>query len=220
MARAIFWDVDTQYDFIAAQGKLYVPEAEAIIPVVKRMTDAAHARGICIVASAESHQPGDPEFSDAPDYRSTYPPHCLRGSAGAEKIPETSLLDPLIIGPEPRDPVRLEAEIRDHEGDILLTKHEFDVFSNANVGVVVNTLQPDDIIVYGIAMEICCNYAIEGLLRHRPQTRIFAVMDGMKAIRTRKMEHFLRAWGDEGVRIVESTDLLDEGMLEDIQATT
>jgi nicotinamidase-related amidase len=32
MARVIFWDVDTQYDFMRADGKLYVPDAEHIIP--------------------------------------------------------------------------------------------------------------------------------------------------------------------------------------------
>jgi nicotinamidase-related amidase len=31
MARVIFWDVDTQYDFMHPDGKLYVPEAERII---------------------------------------------------------------------------------------------------------------------------------------------------------------------------------------------
>ena len=42
MARIIFWDVDTQYDFMKADGKLYVPDAEHIIPNLKRLTDYAH----------------------------------------------------------------------------------------------------------------------------------------------------------------------------------
>ena len=41
MARVLFWDVDTQYDFMRADGKLYVPDAERLIPNLKRLTDYA-----------------------------------------------------------------------------------------------------------------------------------------------------------------------------------
>ena len=37
---AIFWDVDTQVDFMLPGGKLYVPGAEKLIPNLKRLTDA------------------------------------------------------------------------------------------------------------------------------------------------------------------------------------
>ena len=47
------------------------------------------------VASADDHELTDPEISDAPDFRNTYPPHCLRGTRGAEKILETKQRDPL-----------------------------------------------------------------------------------------------------------------------------
>ena len=33
----IFWDVDTQYDFMQPEGKLYVPGAETIIPKVSEV---------------------------------------------------------------------------------------------------------------------------------------------------------------------------------------
>ncbi|MBI2614538.1 MAG: hypothetical protein HYW52_02435, partial [Gemmatimonadetes bacterium] len=52
MAGLIFWDVDTQYDFMRADGKLYVPDAERIIPNLAQLTGAAHQHGIRVVASA------------------------------------------------------------------------------------------------------------------------------------------------------------------------
>ncbi|PYO80483.1 MAG: hypothetical protein DMD67_00345 [Gemmatimonadetes bacterium] len=101
MPRIIFWDVDTQYDFMHADGKLYVPEAERIVGNLKRLTDYAHAHGIRIVASADDHVTAHPEISDAPDWATTFPPHCMRGTPGQKKIPETGLRDPLVM-PMPR----------------------------------------------------------------------------------------------------------------------
>ena len=39
----IYWDVDTQVDFIHADGKLAVPNGEAILGALKRVTEHAHA---------------------------------------------------------------------------------------------------------------------------------------------------------------------------------
>src|SRR5947208_3383308 len=103
MARVIFWDVDTQYDFMKADGKLYVPDAEQLIPNLKKLTDYAHGHGIRIVASADDHVPEHAEISANPDWKTTFPPHCLHGTPGQRKIPETTLRDPLVIEPAPQD---------------------------------------------------------------------------------------------------------------------
>src|SRR5437660_12478588 len=97
MARVIFWDVDTQYDFMKADGKLYVPDAEHIIPNVKRLTDYAHGHGIRIVASADDHVVGHAELSEQPDWKTTFQAHCLRGTPGQKKITKTALLDQHLI---------------------------------------------------------------------------------------------------------------------------
>src|SRR3989475_10542512 len=103
MARVIFWDVDTQYDFMKADGKLYVPDAEHIIPNLRKLTDYAHGHGVRIVASADDHVPEDPEISDAPDWKTTFPSHCLRGTAGQQKNPGAGLRRPPGDGAEPQD---------------------------------------------------------------------------------------------------------------------
>src|SRR5438034_7864666 len=129
MARVIFWDVDTQYDFMHADGKLYVPEAERIITNLQRLTNYAHGHGIRIVASADDHVMGHPEISDSPDWQSTFPAHCMRDTAGQMKIPETALRDPLVIEPARTDAKALADRLRAHQGDVLFHKHRFDVRS-------------------------------------------------------------------------------------------
>src|SRR6266496_2150186 len=182
MARVIFCDVDTQYDFMKADGKLYVPDAEHIIPNLKKLTDFAHGHGLRIVASADDHVPQHPEISDKPDWKTTFPPHCLRGTPGQKKISETALRDPLVIEPARTDPKLLAAKVRNHRGDILFHKHRFDVFTNDKATTVLDVLAPDDIVLYGVATDVCDKAAIEGLLERRPHTRLFVVMDAVKGI--------------------------------------
>ena len=216
MGRVIFWDVDTQYDFMRADGKLYVPDAEQIIPNLRRLTDYAHGHGIRIVASADDHVTGHRELSDTPDFKQTFPLHCMRDTPGQKKIPETALKTPLVIEPERQDPKPLTERVRAHSGDILFHKHWFDVFTNANVLPVLDVLDPADVVLYGVAMDVCDRYAIEGLLQHRPQARLFAVSDAMKAIDRDRAEHLLKEWGEEGVRLVRTSEVVSGGLVEEL----
>jgi nicotinamidase/pyrazinamidase len=220
MARVIFWDVDTQYDFMKADGKLYVPDAEHIIPNLRKLTDFAHGHGLRVVASADDHLTQHPEISGKPDWKTTFPPHCLRGTPGQKKIPETALRDPLVIEPDLQDAKTLAGRVRAHGGDILFHKHRFDVFSNPNVLPVLDVLDPHDVVLYGVALDVCDKYAIEGLLQHRPHVRLFAVVDAMKPIDRDVAEHLLREWGDEGVRLVKTSEVVVGGLVEELARAT
>ncbi len=220
MARVIFWDVDTQYDFMRADGKLYVPDAEQIIPNLKRLTDYAHGHGIRVVASADDHVADHPEISDRPDWKHTFPPHCMRGTPGQKKIPETALKDPLVIDPAKTDSKAVAARVRAHQGDILFHKHRFDVFTNENVTAVLDVLDPEDIVLYGVALDVCDKAAIEGLLERRPHTRLFAVTDAMKPIDRDAAEHLLKEWGEEGVRLVKTREVVEEGLVTELVRAT
>jgi nicotinamidase/pyrazinamidase len=204
----IFWDVDTQYDFMRADGKLYVPGSEEILDTVAALTDHAHANAIPIVASADDHVPGHRELSDTPDFRETFPPHCMRGTPGQLKVAETALRSPLVIEPDPQDPAVLARRIREHRGDFLLHKHWFDVFTNANVGVLLDALDPRNVVLYGVALDVCDRYAVEGLLRVRPDTRIHLVTDAVRAIDPSASGALLDDWERRGVRLLDSREVL------------
>ncbi|MFI5234217.1 MAG: cysteine hydrolase family protein [Gemmatimonadales bacterium] len=206
MHRTLFWDVDTQYDFIRPAGKLYVPGAELIVPVLQALTDHAHRAGIRIIASADDHLPGHRELSPTPDFLTTFPDHCMRGTSGQRKIPETALKDPLVIEPE-LDP-DVAVKVRAHSGDILFHKHWFDVFTNANVVAVLDLLHPERIVLYGVATDVCDKYAIEGLLMHRPEIELFFVTDAARAIHAERTAELLAGWARRGVTLTTSRDVL------------
>src|SRR5271168_3877928 len=77
----IFWEVDVQTDFMLPGGKLYVPGAEKLLPNIRKLTDAARRGEVFLVSHGCFHSANDPEFK-------RFPPHCVKGTAGAEFVPE------------------------------------------------------------------------------------------------------------------------------------
>jgi nicotinamidase/pyrazinamidase len=207
----IFWDVDTQHDFMRADGRLYVPGSEEIIETVGALTDYAHANRIPIVASADDHVPGHRELSDTPDFRETFPPHCMRGTPGQAKIAETALRDALVIQPE-RAPGALRERIRRHDGDFLLLKHWFDVFTNENVDLLLEVLAPERIVLYGVALDVCDRYALDGLLQRRPARSLWLVADATRAIDADAGRSLVEGWRASGVNVVSAADILAGGV--------
>ena len=203
----IFWDVDTQHDFMGADGRLYVPGAEEIRPSLARLTAYAHERDFHIVASADDHVPGHRELSDQPDFTETFPEHCMRGTRGAEKIPETTLYAPLIIEPDPIPHEELARRLWSHGGDVLLRKHWFDVFTNRNAETVLDAWDPTEIVVYGVALDVCNRYAIEGFIA-RGVPRIHLVLDAAKAIHLEAVEPLLARWREAEVNVVTTADVV------------
>ena len=214
MTRLIFWDVDTLYDFMRSDGKLYVPGSEEIIPALEALTGFAHTHRVPVVASADNHESSDAEISDTPDWSTTFPPHCMRGTPGQLKIAETTLKDPLVIEPELEDPGALSHRILAHRGDFLLHKRTVDVFTNANVQTLLRTLEPEAIVIYGVATDFCDRYTVEGLLRHSPRSELFLVTDAIRAIYPEKADPLLQSWRERGVQEVTSAGILSGRALE------
>ena len=203
----VFWDVDTQYDFMRADGKLYVTASEEIIPVLKQLTQYAHRHGIRIIASADDHVAGHRELSATPDWKETFPEHCMRGTPGQRKIAETHLRNPLVVEPELQEPAALAVRVREHDGDLLFHKHWFDVFTNPNVLPVLDAIAPTGIVLYGVALDVCDKYAIEGLLRHHPDIPITLVTDATRAINPGAAPALLADWRLRGVRMATSAEV-------------
>jgi len=203
----VFWDVDTQVDFIMPAGKLYVEGAQTIVPNLAALTGFAHANGVRIVASSDNHDPADEELSDAPDFAETFPPHCLRDTPGQARIPETALRDVLVVEPEDA-PVAVLERLEDHGGDVLFHKHYFDVFTNPNVDPVVKALGIDEVVLYGVALDVCNRYAVEGLLSRHPDIAVTVVTDAVRAIREENRDDLLGDWHRRGVAFARTADIV------------
>lgn len=203
----VFWDVDTQVDFMRPDGKLYVGGADTIVANLAALTDFAHLNGIRIIGSSDNHDPADDELSETPDFADTFPPHCLRGTGGQLRIPETTLRDALVVEPEDTVPHVLRC-LENHAGDVQFHKHYFDVFTNPNVSPVVEALGIDDVVLYGVALDVCNRYAVEGLRRHHPDVAVTVVTDAVRAINEDAREALLDDWRRRGVMVAATADVV------------
>ena len=164
----VLWDVDTQVDFMLPDGKLYVPGAEQTIPAMQRLVDGGargRDRARRLRRRPRAHRRGDLGRSRLPhDLSAALPARHAR----RRKIPET----------EQEDPVPLTLELppwpeRYLEGrEFLLLKKNFDVFTNPNTERLLDALDPDEIVVFGVATDVCDDAAIRGFLARGLQSAL------------------------------------------------
>ena len=150
--KTVFIDVDTQIDFLYPAGALYVPGAERLVPRLAEVNRYAAANGITVVSTVDAHAEDDPEFRH-------WPPHCVSGTAGQQK-PCGTLLERRVVVPSTPG----EFEI-DGARQILVEKQWIDMFAGGNLASVLERLNADRWVVYGVVTEYCVRSAVMGLLK-------------------------------------------------------
>ena len=194
----IFWGVDTQADFMLPGGKLHVPGAEKCIPNMKRLTDVAREGRVLIIGDACTHTPDDPEFE-------RFPPHCIRGTPGAEIIPETRAVKVLSI---PNRPDAVVPQDLSGYQQIILEKQTLDVFDNPNTEAVLKhiarfTDADAEFCIFGVVTEYCVRLAAKGLLERG--RRVALVRDAIETLKPEDGQKTIEELTSLGARLI-STD--------------
>ena len=156
-SKLAFLDVDTQRDFMVPSGALYVPGARMVARNIRRLVAHASSKGIRLFATVDAHAPDDPEFAD-------FPPHCVAGTRGQEKIPGTLLPDRIAVRAEPKLSKRAIAEALKH-GQVILESATISVFTNPSVVPVLRASGATRYVVFGVATDYCVRAAVLGLLK-------------------------------------------------------
>jgi nicotinamidase/pyrazinamidase len=191
----ILWDEDTQVDFMLPGGKLYAPGAERIVPQLRKLTQHARDSHILVVASVDAHQPADAEFSQ-------WPPHCVMGTPGQQKIPETRMARTFVL---PNAPAELPQDLSRFE-QILVEKQAVDVFTNPNVEALLSRLGKPEVTLYGVVTEVCVHIAAMGLLDRGYRIRV--VTDAIWPFQPEAGDRSLAEWKRRGAQFVTADEVL------------
>jgi nicotinate phosphoribosyltransferase len=203
--KTVFWEVDAQADFMLPGGRLYVPGAEKIIPILDRLVEMCRRDHVFLISSADAHKPGDPELSE-------WPRHCLKGTPGAELVAEARASSALII---PNQAGFALPEDLTVYRQVILEKNTLDVFDNPNTDVLLAWLDraapllfdPDpEFVVFGVATEYCVRRTVEGLLRRG--RRVALVTDAIGSLDPTKGQKFLSQLQSRGVRFLTTEQAL------------
>src|ERR1700688_3965389 len=116
----IFWEVDTQSDFMLPGGKLYVPGAERLLPNIRRLTDATRQGRVFLVSHGCYHTKDDPEFT-------TFPEHCVKGTPGSAYVPE-AMTEKVVTVPNDAE-AKLPSDLTPYQ-QIHLEKQTLDIFES------------------------------------------------------------------------------------------
>lgn len=202
--KTIFWNVDTQYDFMSHDGKLSVPGAEAIEGNLGALTKYARVNDYQIVNTADWHNKDSKEFSSNPDYVNTFPEHCVIGTKGAEFIEATQPINPYVI--DWRDQA-FDSYKLNNAKEVVLYKDAFSIFEgNKFANEVVQALNPDNVIVYGVATNVCVDQAVQGLLSRGKN--VYVVQDAVKELPESDLEKIFSSW--KGVNITSTKKVLED----------
>ena len=133
--KPFLFDIDTQFDFLDPRGALYVPNN--IRPTLKFIMDVAVTKSLPVISTIDSHMASDEEFK-------TFPAHCISGSDGAKKIPETIVY-----------------------GQGLFHKNTLNVWNHDHTNYIRREIQGfDTAFVMGVATEFCVKAAVMGCINN------------------------------------------------------
>lgn len=193
----IFWEVDVQRDFMLPGGNLYVPGAETLLPNIRRLTDAARQGKVFLVSHGCFHTPNDPEFK-------TFPPHCVKGTPGAELVPEA------LTGKVARIPNDASATLPEDLSQyqqVLLEKQTLNVFESRHADELVRRLGDHaEFVVFGVVTEYCVSFAARGLLERG--RRVAVVQDAIETLKKDDGESSMAELEQLGARLTTTDEAL------------
>ena len=193
----IFWEVDVQRDFMLPGGNLYVPGAETLLPNIRRLTDAARQGKVFLVSHGCFHTPNDPEFK-------TFSPHCVKGTPGAELVPEA------LTGKVARIPNDASATLPEDLSQyqqVLLEKQTLNVFESRHADELVRRLgNHAEFVVFGVVTEYCVSFAARGLLERG--RRVAVVQDAIDTLKKDDGESSMAELEQLGARLTTTDEAL------------
>jgi nicotinamidase/pyrazinamidase len=168
-----------------------------LLPNIRRLTDAVRAGRVFLVSHGCYHPEGDPEFE-------TFPPHCVKGTAGADFVDEA--LTDKVAHVSNEASAALPKDLSSYR-QILLEKQTLDIFESRHVENLLEKFGDDiEFAVFGVVTEYCVRFAAKGLLdRGR---RVALVTDAIETLKAEDGERTVEELRNLGARLITTDDAL------------
>jgi nicotinamidase-related amidase len=123
--------IDMLVDFVT--GDLKCDRAKPMVPRLKKLVDAARELGVPVIFSNDEHEEGDYELG-------TWGPHAMKGTPGAEAIPELGVTS----------------------SDYIIPKKTYSGFYETNMDATLKKLGVKTVYITGLHTNICDRHTAAG----------------------------------------------------------
>ncbi|MBN2138577.1 MAG: cysteine hydrolase [Sedimentisphaerales bacterium] len=189
--KQVLIDVDTQRDFLVADGKTCIRNHRRVLGHIRRVMAWARVRGIPIISLAEVHpnNNGDSEYT-----------YCIDGTNGQKKVRYTLVSNRISFPADghtdlPRDLLR-------QYNQVILHKRCSDPFEEPRIERLLSELRANEFIVIGSAAEGAVKATTLGLLQRGKKVTL--VTDAVGSHNKREAKLALRKVEAKGAKLVET----------------
>lgn len=234
----IFFDVDTQIDFMSREGALCVQGAESIIPNLEKLTDYARKNSIQVLGSVDRHfgiEKYKEREKELQRNGGPFPDHCMNRTRGLKKIPSTvvfwewvdrswqdelALYIPHPLAQDQSGEIdeteigwalnNLDATVNKkwEPRGIYFEKQSYDIFTNPNLEEVLKRASVKEAIVYGVATDYCVKAAVLGMLGRG--LKVYVVEDAIKGVTDEGSKEAIKEMKQKGAKFITTKQVLED----------
>lgn len=148
-------DVNTQSDFMTADGNLPIVDRQTVVERIKKLVDWAKTYRLPMVSLVDAHRPRGQSVR-SPLF------HCIEGTPGQQKLPFTLLPKRYVIDHDcsPSLPEHLLDDYR----QVIIRKRTNDPFTNPKADRFFTRLQAKRLVIFGVGAERAIKAMALGLL--------------------------------------------------------
>jgi len=192
--KQILVDIDTQKDFMLAQGKACIRNHRRVLAHIRRVMAWARTQHIPIISTAEVYPDNNGESTVG---------YCIDGTDGQKKIRYTLFKDRVSFAADgntdlPRDMLRQHRQI-------ILHKRCVDPFDEPRIDRLLSELRASEFILVGASLEGAVKMTALGLLQRGKKVTI--IVDAVGTHNNKDAKLALRKMETKGAKLVETKKL-------------
>ena len=201
--KQILVDIDTQKDFLLAQGKACIRNHRRVLARIRRVMAWARSQHIPVISTAEVYpnNNGDEPIG-----------YCIDGTDGQKKVRYTLLKDRVSMPADgntdlPRDMLRQHRQV-------ILHKRCVDPFDEPRIDRLLSEVRASEFILVGASLEGAVKMTALGLLQRGKKVTV--VVDAAGSHNNREAKLALRKMETKGARLIDTRKLAGTSHLKQV----
>jgi nicotinamidase-related amidase len=196
----VLLDMNTQRDFLDAEGAHPVVNRETLVGTLRRIFALTRTYHVPLVSSIDTHRPNE-RFRGAP--------HCVEGSPGQQKMKFTLLRNRTLV--EANNTLDLPYDIWSQYRQVILRRRTRDFLGNPKADRLLTELNPKLFILFGVGLERSIRRLALGLLGRGREVAIVKHACGFwNETDADLTSRLLQAKGGKEIELAEVDTLLHE----------